>query len=85
LLHTLLPEGRLIAHGPLIDDLAFDHAVDGDVLYRYAHPGRNYPVKFSLIDGTAADDAADHFVALSYHLLDAEVDVGARGLRIGYR
>jgi len=42
------------------------------------------PLKFSLIDGTATDDAADHFVALGYHLLDAEVDVGARGLRIGY-
>src|ERR671921_757399 len=79
LFEALLPKGREVRFVPLFHDLAFDHAVDDDGLYRYAHPAGGEPPEFFLIVGTATDEPSNYLLAFGHLLLDAEVQVGRRG------
>src|SRR5215207_3634145 len=76
LFEVLLPKWREVRFVPLFHDLAFDHAVDDDGLYCYAHTAGREPLIFFLIVGIATDEPSNYLDAFGDLLLDAEVEVG---------
>ena len=72
----LLKHAQIIVALPLLDYLGVLEAVDGDALeLKLSASGRAKLLRLSLV-GTAYGVAAYRLVALGYHIIDGDADVG---------